>query len=371
MRIPLVDLSCQHREIEAEVHEGFHRIMQSGAFVLGPPVREFEEAYARFSEVEHCVGVANGTDALELALRALAIGPGDEVILPANTFIASALAVVRTGASPVLVDCEPDFLLIDVAQAAARIGPKTKAVMPVDLFGQLPRMEELERLAREAGIALVEDAAQSQGASRLGRAAGSFGQIAGTSFYPGKNLGAYGDGGAVLTRSQELADRLRRLRNYGSEVKYQHPEVGFNSRLDSLQAVVLNAKLARLRGWNVLRQEAAARYDALLAGNEEVTTPGTMPGNEHVWHIYAIRVSRRDKVLAALLDAGIGAGIHYPTPLHLHGALSDLGHSEGAFPVAERAAAEMISLPLFPGISEDQQSEVAEVLGRAIASARE
>lgn len=366
MNIPLVDLSWQHREIAEEVAEGLAQVIDATAFVGGAPVREFEAAYADFCEVDHCIGVANGTDALELAVRALGIGPGDEVIVPANTFVASALAIVRAGATPVLVDSDPDHHLIDTAAAADRIGPRTRAVMAVDLFGQIPDMQALEGLAREAGIGLIEDAAQSQGARRGGRAAGSFGDVAGTSFYPGKNLGAYGDAGAVLTRRDDVADRVRRLGNYGSDRKYHHPVAGFNSRLDSIQAVVLRAKLRRLCDWNARRREAAARYDALFADCEGVRTPAALPGNEHVWHIYAVRVDERDRVLEKLHAAGIGAGVHYPVPLHLQGALSDLGHGRGAFPVAERAADELLSLPLFPGIEPGQQERVAQVLRGAL-----
>jgi dTDP-4-amino-4,6-dideoxygalactose transaminase len=366
MPIPLVDLSIMHREIESEVREGFDQLMATGAYVLGPQVSRFEAAYAEFCEVAHCIGVGSGTDALELALRAHEIGAGDEVILPANTFIASALAVRRAGATPVLVDVDPDYLLLDVEKVASRIGKKTRAVMGVDLFGQMPRHEDLEGICEGAGIILVADAAQSQGAVRNGRKAGSFGSIAGTSFYPGKNLGAYGDAGAVVTDNDELADKIRRLRNYGSEIKYHHPEVGFNSRLDSMQAIVLNAKLARLPGWNESRRAAAERYESLLADAAGIETPKTMPGNEHVWHIYAVLVADRDRVLSELHEAGVGAGIHYPVPLHLQGALGDLGHNEGDFPETERAANQMISLPMFPGISEAQQNEVVEALVKAV-----
>jgi dTDP-4-amino-4,6-dideoxygalactose transaminase len=368
MSIPLVDLSIQHQEIEAEVRAGFDALMKSGAYILGPPVAEFESAYAEYSEVTHCVGVANGTDALELALRALDIGPGDEVVLPANTFIASALAVVRAGAEPVLVDSDPDSHLIDVEAVAGRIDARTRAVMAVDLFGQVADMTALEKLCGDAGIVLVEDAAQSQGARQAGRRAGSFGAAAGTSFYPGKNLGAYGDAGAVLTTSDETAAKLRRLRNYGSEIKYEHPEVGFNSRLDSFQAVVLLAKLKRLDAWNEGRRAAAARYDTLLGKLPGVSLPTRVEGNEHVWHIYAVRVAERDRVLAALNEAGVGAGVHYPKPLHLQGAFAHLAEGEGSFPAAEAAAREMISLPLFPGISEAQQQMVRDALERAVGA---
>lgn len=359
--IPLVDLQAQHREIEAEVTAGMIRVMETGAFILGPSVAEFESAFARFCGVEHCIGVGNGTDALELMLRAYDIGPGHEVIVPANTFIATALAVVRAGATPVLVDCDEHHLM-DPAGVEARLTPRTRALLPVHLYGQTAEMEALQRLCDAHGLLLLEDAAQSQGASRHGRRAGSLGAAAGTSFYPGKNLGAYGDAGAVLTSSAETADRVRRLRNWGSERKYHHPEIGFNSRLDTLQAVVLTAKLRRLDGWNEARREAAARYDALLAGVDGVTTPSTLPGNEHVWHLYVVRVPRRDETLARLHAAGIGAGIHYPTPLHFHGAMQHLGYGPGDFPMAERASNEILSLPLHPHLTGAQQERIVAVL---------
>jgi dTDP-4-amino-4,6-dideoxygalactose transaminase len=364
--VPLVDLRVQHREIADEIARGFADVLESGAFILGEPVRVFEEAFARFCGVRHCVGVANGTDALELALRALGVGAGAEVVLPANTFVATAAAVVRAGATPVLVDCDPTTHLIDVAQVAHRLGPRTRAVIPVHLYGQVAPMEELASLAARAGVVLVEDAAQAQGATRHGRAAGAFGAAAGTSFYPGKNLGAYGDGGAVLTDADELARKVRALRNYGSEVKYHHPELGFNSRLDTLQAVVLSAKLARLAAWNAARREAARAYDALLARVPGVTRPVTLAGNEHVWHLYVVRVPGRDRVLERLHAAGVGAGVHYPVPIHLQPAFAGLGHRRGEFPATEAAAAEVLSLPIFPGITRAQQEHVAGALVAAL-----
>ena len=364
--IPLVDLGAQHRAIADEVASGFAAVFEKTAFILGPAVKEFESAYAAFVGAKHCVGVANGTDALELALRAAGIGPGDEVILPANTFIATALAVARAGARPVLVDSDPEFHLLDLEQADARVTRKTRALLPVHLYGQMAPMGRVEALARTHGLVVVEDAAQAQGARRNGRAAGTCGLAAGTSFYPGKNLGAYGDAGAVTTDSDEIAGRVRALRNYGSEVKYQHPETGFNSRLDTLQAVVLNAKLRRLAAWNEARRQAARRYDELLAGVSAVTRPRTLPGNEHVHHLYVIRVPRRDEVLPKLNADGIGAGIHYPVPIHLQGAFEHLGFGEGSFPVAEKAAREILSLPLFPEITADQQARVVDSLQRAL-----
>ena len=365
--IPLVDLGAQHREIEGEVRRGFDEVFAESSFILGPAVGEFESEFARFSGVEHCVGVANGTDALELALRAAGIGSGDEVILPANTFIASALAVLRAGARPVLVDADPVHHLIDVDQVERAVAERTRAIVAVHLYGQLANMERLQRIAADAGISLVEDAAQCQGATRNGRAAGSFGAAAATSFYPAKNLGAYGDAGAILTNEYALADRLRRLRSYGGDQKYHHPEVGFNSRLDTLQAIVLLAKLKRLAGWNEQRRQAAARYGALLADIGEIGLPETLDGNEHVWHLYVVRVPERDRVVTALNAAGIGASIHYPVPVHLQGALSPLGYRLGDFPVSEQSAREVLSLPLFPGIVEEQQQRVVEELRKALS----
>jgi dTDP-4-amino-4,6-dideoxygalactose transaminase len=377
--VPLVDLGEQHRQVAAEVAAGFEEVMASTAFVLGEQVAEFEREYAQFSGVEHCVGVANGTDALEMILRATGIGDGDEVILPANSFIATAEAVVRAGARPVLVDSDPRYDLIDTAHVKDAISSRTRAIMPVHLYGQLAPMEELADLAEQHNLTLLEDAAQSQGARRHGRSSGAFGAGAGTSFYPGKNLGAYGDAGAVVTSSAEIAARVRSLRNHGSERKYEHPELGFNSRMDTLQAVVLRAKLKRLADWNAQRRAAADRYAELLGDVEQVTLPTVLPGNEHVWHLYVARVqpafaeegheaTARDQVLRALHDAGVGAGIHYPVPIHLQGAFAHLGHRRGDFPAAEAAADRIISLPLYPGITADQQERVAAALRAAVTA---
>lgn len=366
-RIPLVDLKLQHRQIAGEISEGFQRVFEGTSFILGPEVAEFERGFAAISGIRHCVGVANGTDALELVLRALEIGAGHEVILPVNTFMATALAVARTGAVPVLVDCDPVYQLIDVRQAGSRVNGRTRAIIPVHLFGQMAPMEQLLDLATSARVALVEDAAQAQGARRNGTSAGGFGIGAGTSFYPGKNLGAYGDAGAVLTNSNAIADSVRALRNYGSDAKYHHPRTGFNSRLDTLQAVVLLAKLRHLEEWNQARRAAAARYDTILGGLPGVTLPATLTGNEHVFHLYVIRIPRRDDVLRRLEGAGIGAGIHYPVPIHLQGAVRELGYKRGDFPVAEKAAQEILSLPLFPGITVEQQERVVQELKRVLS----
>ncbi|MEU4804794.1 DegT/DnrJ/EryC1/StrS family aminotransferase [Actinosynnema sp. NPDC023587] len=360
--IPLVDLRAQHEQVADEVAEGWAEVLKTTAFIGGRQVAAFEAEFAAYQEVAHCVGVGNGTDAIELALRALEVGPGDECVLPANTFIATAEAVARTGATPVLVDCVADTGLIDTSLVADALTARTKAIVPVHLYGQAAAVEEL----RSFGVPVVEDAAQAQGARRNGVAVGGLGDIAATSFYPGKNLGAYGDAGAVLTSSDELASAVRLLREHGSPRKYEHTVLGFNSRLDTVQAVVLSAKLRRLEGWNTARRAAASRYSALLEPVAGVTPPVVLEGNLPVWHLYVVRVAERDRVLAALHAAGIGAGIHYPTPVHLTGAFDSLGHARGDFPVSEAVAGEILSLPLFPEITAGQQERVVAALAEAV-----
>jgi dTDP-4-amino-4,6-dideoxygalactose transaminase len=369
MTIPLVDLSMQQREVNSEIRAGLDEVFASTSFIGGHQVTEFEAAYAAMVGASHCVGVANGTDALELALRAVEVGPNDEVILPANTFIATAEAVSRIGAKVVFVDVDPDHLLIDPAQVKNAISDRSRAIIPVHLFGQVAPMELLEPMISAENVCLVEDAAQAQGASRLGRNAGAIGMVAATSFYPGKNLGAAGDAGAVTTSDPEIARRVRVLGAHGSERRYDHEIVGMNSRLDTVQAVVLLAKLRRLADWNEQRREAAAYYDELLADIEQVERPRSAAGNVDVWHLYVIRVERRDRVLRSLHAAGIGAGVHYPTPLHLTGAYQHLGLATGRFPNAERAAGRILSLPIYPHITRSQQDLVVDVLRDALAEA--
>jgi dTDP-4-amino-4,6-dideoxygalactose transaminase len=365
--IPMVDLASQHGVVAAEVAEGWQHVLGDTAFIGGPQVRQFEQEYARFAGVSHCVGLANGTDALEVALRALGVGSGDQCILPANTFVATAEAVWRAGATPVLADCvDDDTYLIDPDSVAAAMTDRTRVIMPVHLYGQAAPVELLAPLANRAGAWIVEDAAQSQGARRYGASAGALGDVAATSFYPGKNLGAYGDAGAALTRSDDLAERMRMVASHGERRKYEHEVRGLNSRLDSLQAVVLSAKLRHLADWNAARQVAAARYDAMLAALEEVSRPRVLAGNEHVWHLYVVRVPDRDRVLAQLREAGIGAAIHYPRPVHLTRAFASLGYRPGSFPVAERAAGQLLSLPIFPEITQAQQERVTSVLYKAL-----
>jgi dTDP-4-amino-4,6-dideoxygalactose transaminase len=364
--VTFVDLASQHADVAQEVEAGLRRVFETCAFVNGPDVAAFESAWAAYCGRAHAVGVANGTDALELALRAVGVGPGDEVVVPANSFIASAEAVVRTGAGVRLVDCDPLHLLIDPDRIADACTARTRAVVPVHLYGQIAPMEEVGAAASKAGLVVVEDAAQAHGARRNGRTVGSWSLAAGFSFYPGKNLGAYGDGGAVATDHEGVATALEGLRNHGSRARYEHPTLGFNSRLDTLQAVVLAAKLARLDEWNAARRQAAARYEQLLGGLPGVRLPATQVGNEHVWHLYVVQVPERDRCLAALEAAGIPAAIHYPTPIHLTGAFAGLGHGPGDFPAAEAAADEILSLPMHPHLTEAQQERVADALAAAL-----
>lgn len=369
-RVPLVDLASQHAEIADEVRAGLDAVFASTAFVGGPDVGYFEREYADFVDVEHCIGVANGTDALELALRAVGVERGGEVVVPANTFIATAEAVSRIGAVPVPVDVDPRYLLIDPDGVERALTPRTKAVVPVHLYGQAAPIDHLTHICTAAGVPLVEDAAQAQGALHHGRPVGGLGRVGATSFYPGKNLGAAGDAGAVTTNDPDVAERVRLLGAHGSAARYVHDVVGMNSRLDTVQAVYLRAKLSRLEKWNASRREAAARYAELLADVDGVVLPSAVEGNEHVWHLYVVQVDERDRVLAELQGAGVGAAIHYPTPVHLTGAYRGLGLGAGAFPVAEAAGDRILSLPLFPHLTEDQQSFVAQTLAAAVRSRR-
>lgn len=362
--VPLVDLRLQIARVEAEVGPRIAQVIQSGAFVLGPEVERFEREFAAYSEVAHCIGVANGTDAVELALRGAGVGPGDEVIIPANTFVATAEAVARSGARVVLADITDDYL-IDPASVAGRVTGATRAVVAVHLYGQMAPMSEL-RTALPDDVILLEDAAQSQGARQHGRPSGSIGVAAGTSFYPGKNLGAFGDAGAVLTDSDEVAEVVYKLRNHGGVRRYEHVELGCNSRLDSIQAAVLSVKLQYLDRWNEERKQAAVTYADLLAETPEVSLPKVAGGNEHVWHLYEVRVPNRDEVLQQLSSRGIGAGLHYPAPIHALPAFEYLGHRWGDFPVTESAAKGILSLPLYPGITIRQQEFVVHALREAI-----
>jgi dTDP-4-amino-4,6-dideoxygalactose transaminase len=361
-RVPLVDLQKQHEQIRDELNEGVTQVLETSSFVLGPAVKAFEKSYAKFESMRHCIGVGSGTDAIEFMLRSLGVGTGDEVIVPTNACIGSALAVVRTGAKPVFVDCDAHHHLIDPDQVEENITKNTQAVLAVHLFGQMAPMQALSAITERAGVALLEDATQAHGARQGGAPAGTFGLAAATSFAPEMNLGAYGDAGAVTTNSDVIARAVEALGNQGREGRY--PLVGFESRLDSLQAAVLGAKLKHLSRWNEQRRAAAEYYEAELAPLDWIERPSVAPGNEHVWHVYAIRVPERDRVLAALRESGIDAAVHYPTPIHLSGRFADLGGFTGSLPVAERLAAEMISLPIFSGISVAQQQRVVAALAQ-------
>jgi dTDP-4-amino-4,6-dideoxygalactose transaminase len=361
-RVPFLDLAAQQAEVADEVFPVWREQLTSASFVGGPQIEAFEREYAEYVGVEHVVGLSNGTDALELAYRAIGVGPGDEVIMPANTFIATAEAASRIGAVPVFVDVDDEHLLIDPDAIEAAITSRTKAIAPVHLFGQTAPMELITPMAQKHGLDVIEDAAQSQGASGAAGRAGALSRVAATSFYPGKNLGAAGDAGAVMTDDAGVAGLIRNLAAHGSSVKYVHDHIGMNARLDAVQATVLRAKLRRLESWNAARRAAAERYGELLAANEGVRLPAVRPGNEDVWHLYVIRVDERDRVMAELSDAGIGVGIHYPTAVHLTEAYQGLGYRRGQFPVAERAADRILSLPMFPHLTEEQQSVVADRL---------
>lgn len=362
MQVPFVDLKRQYRKLAAEVEKAVQETLSNCAYIMGPEVRAFEEAFAEYSRAAHAVGVANGTDAIEIMIRALNIGPGDEVIIPANTFIASAVGIMRTGASPILVDCDEKHLLLDPGLVPPALTDSCRAILGVHLFGQPVDATSLQLLAQEGELDFLEDACQAHGAEHNGRRAGSLGRAAAFSFYPGKNLGAYGDGGIITTDDEAVGLRCAGIRNYGSHKKYDHQYFGFNSRLDTIQAAVLNIKLKYLDDWTRNRQRAAARYNSLLADIDGVRLPEVMPGNTHVYHLYVIRIANRDRVAEALAERGVSTGIHYPIPVHLHPAMSELGYRKGDFPVAEEAAREILSLPMFPEITSEEIEYVAQSL---------
>ena len=338
------------------------QLLQSGAFTNGPAVAQFEEAFAAYCGVDHCVGVGSGLDALRLGLVATGIEPGAEVIVPAATFVATLEAVTQAGGVPVVVDVSEYDYCLDPARAAAAVGPRTHALMPVHLYGQLADMRALRRVADGAGVAIVEDACQAHGATRAGERAGASGAAAAFSFYPGKNLGAAGDAGALVTRDAEVATRVRALREHGQTAKYVHAYEGWTSRLDTIQAIVLLRKLPELEMWNGQRRDAAAFYTDALSEVGDLRLPPVAAGSSPVWHLYVVRTSDPDGLGTWLRDRGIGAGRHYPDPVHLTDAYARLGHRAGDFPVAEALARECLSLPIFPGMTEPQLAAVAEAV---------
>jgi dTDP-4-amino-4,6-dideoxygalactose transaminase len=360
MPVPLLDLRAQHATIKDEVAPAMMRLVDDQLFILGQPVERLEESIAALSRTKYAIGCANGTDAILLALRALDIGRGDQVITTPFTFFATAGTVHNVGATPVFVDIEPRSFNISPDAVAAAVGPKTKAVIPVDLFGQMAAIELVEKAA--PGIPIIEDAAQSIGAERrIGGEtvmAGERAAIGTLSFFPSKNLGAYGDGGMMLTQDEALATRLKRLRVHGGAKTYYHDEVGYNSRLDALQAVVLQAKLPHLAGWSAKRRANAAYYDAAFADLADVQTPYVEPCNVSIFNQYTLRVARRDDLQSFLKERGIGNSIYYPLPLHLQPCFAYLGYKPGSCPEAERAAGEVLSLPIYPELTQGQLDEV-------------
>lgn len=356
--VPFVDLKAQYAAIREEVRAAIDRVLESAGFILGPAVAEFEEAFAAFCGTREAVGVSSGLDALRLALMAIDIGPGDEVILPANTYIATALAVSALGARPVLVDCDPRTYEIDPERIAAAITPRTRVIIPVHLAGQPAAMDAVLAIAARHGLAVIEDAAQAHGALYRGRPCGSLGLMGCFSFYPGKNLGAYGDGGAVTTNDLELAARLRRLRDYGQRVKCEHVEQGLNARLDALQAAVLNVKLRYLPAWNAARARHAETYRAMLEGVGDLAFQQRVPETTHIYHLFVVETDHRDALQQHLAERGIATGIHYPVPIHLQPAYAALGYRCGDFPAAERLARRMLSLPMYAELQPEQIAAV-------------
>jgi dTDP-4-amino-4,6-dideoxygalactose transaminase len=362
MNIPFLSFDNTNRQIRADMIAAFTQVFDSKWYIMGKAVERFEAEYAAYNQVPHCVGVSNGLDGLHLCLRALGIGPGDEVIVPSNTYIATVLAVSHVGATPVFVEPDRDTYNINPTLVAAAITPRTKAIMPVHLYGQCCQMDALMAIAQQHGLRVIEDNAQSQGATFNGKLAGSFGAANGTSFYPGKNLGALGDAGAVTTADAEVAHRVRVLRNYGSQKKYYNESIGYNMRLDELQAAFLSVKLQHLAQWTAERQQIADWYNQALQGIGDVVTPQVAAGATHVYHLYVIRTAHRNALQQHLAQQGIGTLIHYPLPPHLQAAYRHLGHGLGDFPLAEQLADTCLSLPLFPGLLQEQVQGIASII---------
>jgi dTDP-4-amino-4,6-dideoxygalactose transaminase len=360
--VPFLDLRPSHAPIKDAVVDDIAALLDSGAFTNGPQVREFEQAFAAYCGAAECVGLASGLDALRLSLIAASIEPGDEVIVPATTFVASLEAVTQAGGRPVLADVRPDDYCLDTAAIEAAVTPRTRFVMPVHIYGQMGDMRAIADLAERHGLSIVEDACQAHGAERNGLRAGTVGLAGAFSFYPGKNLGAMGDAGALVTDDPELAARMRALREHGQRAKYQHELEGWTARLDTVQAIFLLRKLPFLDGWNDERRLAASAYAEALVGVGDLVPPAVPAGSSPVWHLYVIRTGHRDGLADFLAERGIGTGRHYPQAPHLSGAYAWLGHRRGSFPVSEELADECLSLPMFPGISAEQVEAVASAI---------
>lgn len=377
MNVPFLDLKAQYLPIKDEIQSALNKVLEQTAFAGGPFVAQFEKEFAEFCQAEHCVGVGSGTDALWLALLALGVGPGDEVITVPDTFIATAEAITYCGATPVFVDVDEKTYNMDPNKlehylATCTLGPEPrrlpKAIIPVHLFGQTADMDPILEIAKKYGLSVVEDACQAHGALYRGKPAGSMGTAGCFSFYPGKNLGAYGEAGAVTTNNAELATKMRMIRDHGQEKKYYHGCIGWNARMDGFQGAILSVKLKYLPSWNDGRRKNAALYSSLLSGSDAIIMPKEMDYAKHVYHIYAIRTKNRDELIAKLGEKGVNCGIHYPVPIHLQNAYQSLGLKMGSFPVAEKVASEFVSLPMFAELTEEQiryvAGEVKECLGK-------
>jgi dTDP-4-amino-4,6-dideoxygalactose transaminase len=360
--VPFLDLKPSHEPLKDELLVEIGRLIESGAFTNGPQVRQFEETFASFCQSNHCIGVASGLDALRLALVAAGIEPGDEVIMPAQTFVATAEAVSQAGGVPVLADISDSDYNLGPTAVEAAITERTRFVLPVHLYGQLADMGRLGEIASRHGLQVIEDACQAHGATRDRVVAGVAGTAAAFSFYPGKNLGAFGDAGALVTNSGEIAERVRALREHGQTAKYRHDWIGWTSRLDTIQAIALLAKLPHLQRWNDERRVAAAYYLARLEGVGDLVLPPIAPESDPVWHLFVVRTAEPEALAAFLRERGVGTGRHYPESIHLTKAYASLGHQKGAFPVAERLASECLSLPIFPGITDAQLTRVTETI---------
>lgn len=366
MPVPFLDLKAHHDPIKDEVMKAIGEVVDRNAFAGGPYVASFEKAFADYCQVEHAIGVGSGTESLWLALLARGIGPGDEVITAPSTFIATAEAISFAGARPIFVDIDEATYNLDPNQLEDAITPQTKAIIPVHLFGQTADMHPILEIATRHGLFVMEDSAQAVGAQYKGRRAGSLGDCASFSFYPGKNLGAFGEAGAITTNDSKLAENIRILRDHGQAKKYHHSKIGWNGRMDGIQGAVLGIKLNRIDAASAGRRANAHRYQELLGDYERIVLPQENDSCKHVYHVYSIRVHERDRVLKAMNESGIGCAIHYPVPLHLQEAYKDLGYSIGSFPIAEKCAAEFLSLPMFPELTSAQVAEVAETLKTVI-----
>jgi dTDP-4-amino-4,6-dideoxygalactose transaminase len=364
-KIPFVDLQAQYQTIAPEINAAIQGVLDRSDYILGDEVRLFEDDFAKYIGTAHALSVGSGLDALELALRAYGIGPGDEIITAANTFIATALAVIAAGAKPVLADMDPATYNIAPAAIEAAITSRTRGIIPVHLYGQPADMEPILAIARKHNLLVIEDAAQAHGAKYAGKRAGSWGHAAAFSFYPGKNLGAYGDGGIVTTNDAAVAEKICHLRNYGQKVKYEHVIAGTNSRLDTIQAAILRVKLRHLDRWNALRNEHAETYSATLAEGPFVL-PKTAANRNHIFHVYVVQVENRAAVQEFLNERGIATGIHYPIPIHLQEACKSLGYRCGDFPLTEQASSRILSLPMFPELSAQQRESVVDTLLQSV-----